>query len=382
MTLPGRKWDIFCAVVDNYGDIGVCWRLARQLAAEHDLEVRLWVDDLASLQKICPEIDPDLSVQRARGVDVRRWDVPFPDTNPADVVIEAFGCEIPAGYVAAMAAMVCKPVWVNLEYLSAESWVDGCHGLPSPHPRLPLTKHFFFPGFSPASGGLLAERGVLLRRQNFQRDPEQLSQFWHSIGLSSPDSGECRVSLFGYENLALPGLLAAWEDSASPVTCLVPEGRMVEGVAAYFGRRELACGELLRRGNLTVCMLPFLEQQYYDYLLWACDCNFVRGEDSFVRGQWAARPFIWHIYPQGEDAHWGKLHAFLDRYCATLPDDAATALRALWEAWNRGDAAGEAWADFWQWREVLNHHAQHWAEAQMMHGDLAANLVQFCRKKI
>ncbi len=38
--------DIFCAVVDNYGDIGVCWRLARQLAHEHGMTVRLWVDDL------------------------------------------------------------------------------------------------------------------------------------------------------------------------------------------------------------------------------------------------------------------------------------------------------------------------------------------------
>jgi uncharacterized repeat protein (TIGR03837 family) len=131
-----------------------------------------------------------------------------------------------------------------------------------------------------------------------------------------------------------------------------------------------------------VRVLPFLEQARYDYLLWACDCNFVRGEDSFVRGQWAARPFIWHIYPQGEDAHRVKLRAFLDRYCADLPGAAATALRALWEAWNGGDGAGAAWPDFWQQREVLERHARHWVDAQMMHGDLAANLVQFCRKKI
>jgi uncharacterized repeat protein (TIGR03837 family) len=380
--LSGRKWDIFCAVVDNYGDIGVCWRLARQLAAEHDLEVRLWVDDLASLQKICPEINPDLTGQTARRVDVRRWDVPFPVAIPADVVIEAFGCELPACYVAAMAALARKPVWINLEYLSAESWVDGCHGLPSPHPRLPLIKYFFFPGFSPATGGLLVESGLLQRRQAFHNDPERLTQFWHSIGLPPTDAGECRVSLFGYENTALPGLLDAWANGVSPVTCLVPEGRMVEGVAAYFGRRDVACGESLRRGSLAVRVLPFMEQERYDYLLWACDCNFVRGEDSFVRGQWAARPYIWHIYPQGEDAHRVKLRAFLDRYCAALPGDAAVALRALWEAWNRGEGAGAAWPDFWQQREVLERHARHWADAQMMHGDLAANLVQFCRKKI
>ena len=25
-------WDMFCRVIDNYGDIGVCWRLAADLA--------------------------------------------------------------------------------------------------------------------------------------------------------------------------------------------------------------------------------------------------------------------------------------------------------------------------------------------------------------
>lgn len=369
-------------MVDNYGDIGVCWRLARQLAAEHDLDVRLWVDDLASLHKICAEINPGLTRQTARRVDVWHWSVPFPVARPAEVVIEAFGCELPAGYVAAMAALARKPVWVNLEYLSAENWVDGCHVLPSPHPRLPLTKYFFFPGFSPATGGLLAERGLLQRRAAFRNDSQRLARFWHSIGLPSPDAGEARVSLFGYENAALPGLLDAWGNGASRVTCLVPEGRMVEGVAAYFGRRKVACGELLQRGKLAVRVLPFMEQEHYDYLLWACDCNFVRGEDSFVRAQWAAQLFVWHIYPQGEDAHWVKLHAFLERYCSALPGAAALALRDLWEAWNRGEGAGEAWPAFWRQREVLGRHAGHWADAQMRHGDLAANLVQFCWKKI
>ena len=49
---PSLSWDIFCTVVDNYGDIGVCWRLARQLAAEHGFAVRLWVDDLASFARL------------------------------------------------------------------------------------------------------------------------------------------------------------------------------------------------------------------------------------------------------------------------------------------------------------------------------------------
>ena len=142
-----HRWDIFCNVVDNFGDIGVCWRLARQLAAEHALAVRLWVDDLASFRRINSSIDPNLQEQMSHGVTIRRWSKPFGAVEPAEVVIETFGCEVPYAYAAAMADRATKPAWINLEYLSAEAWVTGCHALPSPHPRLPLTRYFFFPGF-------------------------------------------------------------------------------------------------------------------------------------------------------------------------------------------------------------------------------------------
>ena len=56
-------WDVFCRVIDNFGDIGVCWRLARQLAGDFALHVRLWVDDFDSFWLLCPELDPGLSIQ-------------------------------------------------------------------------------------------------------------------------------------------------------------------------------------------------------------------------------------------------------------------------------------------------------------------------------
>ena len=86
------SWDIFCCVVDNYGDIGVTWRLARQLAGEHGQAVRLWVDDLNAFARLCPEADPALPNQRQAGVEVRHWPAQWEDTPAADVVIEAFAC--------------------------------------------------------------------------------------------------------------------------------------------------------------------------------------------------------------------------------------------------------------------------------------------------
>lgn len=378
-----QRWDIFCAVVDNYGDIGVCWRLARQLAAEHGLHVRLWVDDQGALRQISPELDVSRAEQHVCGVEVRQWNLSFPTVEPANVVIEAFGCELPVSYVEAMAALSRQPVWVNLEYLSAESWVEGCHGLPSPHPRLPLTKYFFFPGFSAGTGGLLAERDLLSRRRAFRKDPEVTRKFWQSIGLPPPEAGESRISLFGYENAAVPGLLDAWANESAPVTCLVPEGRLVGDVAGFFGCGKAAAGDLFQRGALTVRIMPFLEQARYDYLLWACDCNFVRGEDSFVRAQWMERPFIWQAYRQSEATHFEKLAAFLNCYLPQMSDQAAQAVRSLYHAWNgNGEWRPGLWTDFMLHRTAIAQHNRQWAEMLSSHGNLAENLAKFCQSKL
>ncbi len=398
--------DIFCAVVDNYGDIGVCWRLAKQLAHEHSMMVRLWVDDLASFRRLCPSVDASLAQQHCRGVEVRHWtaDTFPPSSQPlsrpvghplplageglgergvADLVIEAFACELPQRYVAAMAAQSRKAVWINLEYLSAEDWVAGCHRLPSPHPSLPLVKYFFFPGYTAQTGGLLLERDLLMRRDAFQGDPQAIASYWQSLGVPQAKPDETRVSLFSYENPALPELFSAWAAGNTPVCCLAPEGRALPQVAAFFGRSLATPGDMFERGNLRVHVLPFVEQERYDELLWACDLNFVRGEDSCVRAQWAGQPFVWHIYPQHDGVHMQKLRALMALYCAGLPPEAAHALHVLWEGWNpstgSGCASGQAWNDFWKHRAILRHHAQAWAQ-QLSSNNLTLNLLNFFRK--
>jgi uncharacterized repeat protein (TIGR03837 family) len=379
--------DIFCAVVDNYGDIGVCWRLARQLANERGMTVRLWVDDLTSVRKLCPEVVPAQAIQQHRGVEIRHWGILFDEVVPAQLVIEAFACELPERYVLAMAAQTRKPVWLNLEYLSAEDWVAGCHGLPSPHPRLPLIKYFFFPGFTKETGGLLLESDLLARRDAFQADPVVQEKYWQALAVPPRMTGEVRVSLFSYENSAVQALLAAWASGEQPLTCLVPEGRVLPQIAGYFGRQQLAAGDVVQHGRLRVHVLPFVEQEEYDKLLWACDCNFVRGEDSCVRAQWAGKPFIWQIYPQHDGAHMKKMRALLELYCIGLEPDAAQASRALWEAWNAGEAAnqgdltsfGKAWNDFLHSQSMLLQHAIYWAR-QLSGNNLALNLLDFSHK--
>lgn len=378
-------WDLFCSVIDNYGDAGVSWRLARTLRRDHGIPVRLWLDDLRTLSQLAPAVDANAAVQTVEGVEIRAWSEPFPQVEPGVVVIEAFGCRLPETFLAAMAVRRPQPVWLNLEYLSAEDWVRGCHRGPSVHPRLPLHKYFFFPGFEEGTGGLLRERGLIAARRAFQQDAQALATYWQTHGLPLPAPDERRVSLFCYGHAPVGELLDAWRTGSFPVTALVPTGPVVAPIAAYFGCGALRPGECVIRDALRLHVLPFSDQAGYDRLLWACDLNFVRGEDSFVRAQWAARPLVWHIYPQEEGAHQAKLAAFLDRYCAELPAEAAAAQRALHAAWNavpNAPTVGAAWRQWLAHQDQARAHAVRWAQLRESGPELGSELVKFVQRQV
>ncbi len=289
---PALTWDIFCQVIDNFGDIGVCWRAAADLASRGQ-RVRLWMDDASALAWMAPLPHPE-------GLSVHGWPVQAADVPPVvgDVVIEAFGCEIPPPFVAAIARRA--PLWINLEYLSAEDYVQRCHRLPSPlmsGPAAGLTRWFFYPGFTAATGGLLREGDLAARQQAFAGEGRSAWRARHAIA-----PGDCAISLFCYEPAALPGWLAALHAAAA---------------AAATGHGAV------RHHALAPC-----PQRQFDEMLWSCDLNLVRGEDSLVRALWAGQPLVWHIYPQHDDAHHGKLDAFLDWL------QAPPSLRAFHHAWN------------------------------------------------
>jgi uncharacterized repeat protein (TIGR03837 family) len=368
---------LFCKVVDNFGDIGICWRLARQLQREHAIAVTLWVDDLHSFARLCPQLDTGAALQQCEGVTVRHWrdqDGLFTPAEVADIVIEFFACDIPPGYIGAMAERAPRPLWFNLEGLSAEAWVEGCHTLPSTHPRLPLVKHFFFPGFTAKTGGLLREAALLQERAAFQADQAAMAAFLARYGVMAAEMAATRVSLFCYPHAPLAALFDAWRQGGAALLCLVPEGVAVEAVEAFLGGPARP-GAALTRGALSVRVIPFVAQPDYDRLLWACDLNFVRGEDSFVRAQWAGRPFIWHIYPQDENLHHVKLRAFLQRYAGPGASLAALAL-----GWNGAQQPAD-WAALWRQFQAdmaqLARHADHWEGQMLALGDLASNLMKF-----
>ncbi len=379
MPRTNQRWDVFCSVIDNFGDVGVAWRLARQLAGEHAIAVRLFVDHPAALRRIAPE--------GASGVDVRHWHGPsgdflVTDATPADAVIEMFSCGLPAAYLDAMGAQPTQACWINLEYLSAETWVEDSHGLASRQPQRPLTRHFLFPGYTSRTAGLLRERGLFARRDAFRTDAAAQAALWCMLGIDTPASGTLTLSLFCYPNPGLPSLLDTWAAGERPILCLVPEGVASAELEAWTGNARWLPGQVLRQRNLTLACVPFVPQDDYDRMLWACDLNFVRGEDSLVRAQWAARPLVWHAYPQAGDAQRPKLDAFLSRYALGLPPDVAAAQSTFMQSWNGRSAPADAWPAFARALPVLDAHAPAWAASLAAKPDLASTLVEFVEKMI
>ena len=359
MNPVGITCDIFCRVVDNFGDIGVTWRLARQLTQEHGVKVRLVVDDLSSFAILEPTLDASLTQQEICDIQVILWDGAL-DIIPAQLVIEAFAVNLPESYVAMMLVAATPPVWVNLEYLTAEPWVGGHHLLPSPHPKYPLVKHFFFPGFLPTTGGLIRERN-LLEDCAVNSTPRELTR----LG----------VFLFGYDNAASKKLIRAIANSVATAQCTVPDGTLAAKLAGEFDDSGSA---------LELEIIPFVDQRQFDHLLWRHDVLFVRGEDSFLRAQWASKPFVWHIYPQSDGAHWKKLDAFLLLYCEGLTTELAEAVGELWRAWNAQDIDNieNAWNGFYEHLPDLQIHAKGWSLKLAQMPDLAANLLSFYQKNI
>lgn len=391
--LQPLRCDLFCTVIDNYGDLGVCWRLARQLAQEHRVAVTLLVDDLVSFAHLTPALDPARHEQILGDIRVRRWqpgdNADLAEHQPADIIIEGFGCRLPDSYLTAMAARSTPPCWLNLEYLSAESWVEGCHAMPSLHPRTGLMQYFFFPGFTPGTGGLIREAGLIARLDALATNTSAIDAFWQRIGAPEAVTSPRRLSLFSYENPAIAGLLDALAGDATPTLLLVFTGRALAGVSTWLGQ-PLSTGSTAQCGALRIRVLPLLDHADYDHLLALCDLNFVRGEDSFVRAQWAGAPMLWHIYPQDENTHLIKLAAWQQRVEMTA---AATGspMPACWsqalEAWNSPPEPANTellpdWSQLLADLPAIRAALQAWRKSLLAQPDLATQLMRFYADRV
>lgn len=314
--------DIFCRVIDNYGDAGVCLHLARSLSklkllhGQH-FAVRLFCDQpevMATLTDPSDAANPHLKLCT--------WEQPLVGYEPSSVVVSAFSCrfdEVTLKTLQQHQQRSGQPLIINLEYLSAEPWVEDCHQLPSPADG--LTSHFFFPGFTPRTGGL-------------NLDPDFIAQCQAKLGLASPASATdtesasatdsaptpapYTLSLFGYDNPAVLRLLQGLAASGRNCMLKVFAGLACDNLNQRLGLTLTVGDSYDYAPNVHCTVVPMTGHSGYDQTLLKCDFNLVRGEDSIVRAMHTGHPFLWQIYPQDESAHIVKLNAFLDCMERTL----------------------------------------------------------------
>ena len=107
------------------------------------------------------------------------------------MVIEAFGCELPDSYLAAMTRRVVAPVWINLEYVTrrhGSRTATACRRCGRDAQSINTSS---FPGFTSRTGRLLREHDLAVKRDTFDAAAE--AEFWRSIGRTAAagKSGNC-----------------------------------------------------------------------------------------------------------------------------------------------------------------------------------------------
>jgi uncharacterized repeat protein (TIGR03837 family) len=199
-----------------------------------------------------------------------------------------------------------------------------------------------------------------------------------STGATPSASIERLISLFCYEPAALPDLLRQLEVDGIPTRLLVTQGRAAMAVKTALqslnSNKKWPEPASSKHKQLSILYLPALTQLQYDELLWACDLNFVRGEDSLVRAMWAGKPFIWNIYPQSDGAHHAKLTALLDAM------GAPPSLRQFHQRWNGLDSGDDSGVlpplALQEWQTA----AIEWQRQLLRQADLTTQLLEFVGK--
>lgn len=342
--------DLFCKVIDNYGDAGFCLRLCRDLT-RYERKVRLFCDNLDVLRTIIT--NDDLSNPL---LQISEW--PYSDYQPSDTVIEAFSCR-PEKYLLEKIKERKSRV-IELDYLSAEKWIEGCHKKPSFSDG--INSFFFFPGFTKNSGGLIIEDDYLQKIKN------------HSKNFTN----KLTVSYFSYLNKNLEKFIKVCQNSSYSFEILAFDGLPLRNLNNILGT-DIAPSENYVQGNITFTAKEMVPQNEYDDILISSDLNLVRGEDSIVRAMISGRPFLWQIYPQTEDTHREKMNALFDRMNEILPSEKKTSIERLREL-NLSYVGYSDYLEnfsidefFEEWKKI----SKDWSDYLVSLGSLTKNLIDF-----
>ncbi len=337
-------------MIDNFGDAGVCLRLCRDFSKKN-YEVRLFCNNVNILNKITNSEDAS-----NRFLSLLSWSDKNMDYSPSEVVIQAFSVRLPDNLIKKIKNR--HSTVVNLEYLTAEPFAEDCHKLPSYADG--FESFFFFPGFTKKTGGVVIEDSFLDKLTKTNRKESQ------------------KITLFSYENEKVKNVINSLNKEKFILNIF--EGKGLNNFNNLL-KLNLSAGDEYKLNELTVRVLPMVSQDEYDSYLIDSKLNLVRGEDSIVRAMLTGNPFLWHIYPQEEDAHKDKIEALFDRMsevCSSKKD--VEILRQLTLSYNGFSDYLDSFnlLGFYEnWKKL----SKEWSDHLISLGSLTDNLITFLKTK-
>lgn len=356
---------ILCKVVDNFGDIGFVYRLAKNLVQLNPLrEIRIAVDNLAAFNKIESMVDPALaeqvlevacadSLQAQEGADkagnegkpktaaetksvgkpknggrlrifdatnaavcAREW-----TKKPARVILECFQCGRPDWLEALLFDGVTRALIINIDYLTAEDYAEEFHRLKS-GTRSPLVRKVnFMPGFTAKTGGLILDAAAETA--------------------SKPKSAPATENGFITKTAGPQILMFSYPKDFAPIIRAILRWNKAAQVNLAQGAGKESFLSAKNAGDLKINQMPFLSQEEWDKNLYAQDILFVRGEDSLSRACLSGKPFVWQAYLQDDNYQLVKVRALLERMRPHFDADDFAALENFWLLYNGAESSGK-----------------------------------------
>ena len=389
---------VLCKVVDNFGDIGVVWRLCCQLSNQIKKEnftskINLIVDDLASFNKICNSVDSNKSFQIVENINIFNWndeklcydEFSKNDGENLSVILEVFQCG--------------RPLWMEkilfedklqrtvqiimIDYLTAEKYAEDFHCLQSLTRSSKVQKVNFMPGFTNKTGGLIIDS----EWEHFcdYKNNKTLLCFTYDRNWDAL-ANACKKSNYIEKVLIAPGkgfesLKKSFYSDLGFTTN--PKNGRVKALSKACLDRTYS----IKDSNLKIEELSFMNQNEWDKMLKNCGVLFIRGEESMSRACLSGIPFVWHAYPQSDEYQLIKVRALLERMSIHFKCEDFKIIEKVWILINSAESEVEqeefekAILDFFDNAEKLVYGFREFALDLRKNGDLCSNLMTFIKNR-
>lgn len=327
---------LLCRVVDNFGDIGFVFRLAKSITEKSpETKITLICSDLKSFSLMENKIQADMKIQTVeykksswlvldwnlceddlKELKSGKWN--FDDNFP--LILECFQCGRPLWLEEILFCNENNKIHhiLNIEYLTAEDYAEDFHLLKSYTRSSNVKKVFFMPGFTPKTAGLVIDENFLiLSKENHLKNENVF-----------------KISLFSYER-DCTDIFDALTEFQEKIRAEVNKNFCVEVYAAQ-GKSLSFAQDAWNKTGKKISFFPqkFMSQTEYDKLLLSMDINFVRGEETLARACLCSKPFLWQAYIQDENYQLVKVNALLDRIRKFFPEESWICIKKLFLDYN------------------------------------------------